>query len=105
MTSSSPLTTRLPVRLAAAAGATGVTFALGALLLGSFDRAAPARWLPASADVLEAVARCDALPARAERDRCKQAFVARMTSPDAGRVRLAADTAPAREPPPAAAAR
>lgn len=50
-------------------------------LLALFGQASAQRWLNPTPLVLQAQARCEALPARAARDRCTQDLVARALTP------------------------
>jgi hypothetical protein len=89
-----------PTRLAVAAAAVAVTLLLGVGLLGAFHHASPPQWLAARPDRLADLARCDAHPQRAARERCRQQTALRQRGPAEAAVRLAAD-----EPSPADAVR
>ena len=63
-------------RAACAAGAIVVTGVLGASLLGLFHLVSPPRWLSPTPEQMELAAACQALPGRAERQRCTKAVLA-----------------------------
>lgn len=63
-------------RAACAAGAIVVTGVLGASLLGLFHRVSPPHWLTPTPEQIALAADCQALPGRAERQRCTQAVIA-----------------------------
>jgi hypothetical protein len=66
----------MPSRTVRAAAAATMTTALLAALLLAFELAGPAQWIAPTPDVLESLARCDALRERAARQVCAQQLVA-----------------------------
>ena len=78
-------------RAACALAAVAVSLSSFALLLGAFEQRSPARWLQPTPQVMELVARCDTLEARALREQCKVDGVAALAQPPrASEVRFAA---------------
>jgi hypothetical protein len=67
------------IRLLCAAGSLVLTGLLLGALLGLFDRAAPAHWLPPSHELMSLLAPCEQLVGRAERRQCRQAAVLAMS--------------------------
>ena len=76
-------------RLLCAAGSVALTGVWLGALLGLFDRAAPARWLAPSPELMALMAPCERLADRAERHRCQQAAVLAMSAAQVRRMAAA----------------